>query len=375
MIFEVPIAYHAYGKVNEQTNCSNVGFVTTVAIEVVSLDGGEAPVLAEWDDEGPKYIDTPQHPYMERDHVRFHGGKYWRPVRGFEIAQGFRNPFGVVDAKDLAAAAASSNLLAIADHQNAKTKRGRAPQDHFERVDRNDFDHVLKKVRCHFDGYRVVEGIVYRECGQPVIEVGNERFKIPKESEAFEKHTMEHRHGRTWSNRIVRILTFDKVGPKTPLGTLFPIGDFDSALKKARVANGSNPIEKDSANEFNANRRPRLGPGYLADAATHRETDECALHLRYFVKLVSENRGKLLPVGDYERMRLFCDLSEAADIFPDPSAYELLEETGRTYIERYWEYAAHVHPELEALKRAVDLAEARPVFLGQLSATPRALKG
>lgn len=375
MIFEVPIAYHAYGKVNERANCSNVGFVTTVAIDVMSLDGGEAPVLVEWYDETPKHVKPPQHPYVDRDHVRVHGGKYWRPVRGFEIATGFRNPFGVVDVKDLAAASASSRLLAIADHQNGKTKKGRTPTDHFERVDKSDLDHVLKKVRGHFDGYRIVDGIVYRECGQPVVEVALEQFHIPKESDEFEKASLEYRHGKTWANRILRVTTLDRISPKTYLGALFTTGEFDNALKKARVANGSSPFEKDTANEFNAGRRPRLGPGYLSDTATHKETDECALHLRLFVKLVEENRKERLPIGDYERMRLFCDLSEAASIFPDPAGFEILEEAGRAYLDRYWEYHEHVHPELAALKSAVELAEARPVFLGQLSPSPRVLRG
>lgn len=367
MIFNVPVAFNAYGKVVGARISSTVGFVEDVPFDIPALAGDDAPVVAEWDDDAPEYIGVQEVPFVGKEHVRVQAGQYWRPVRGYEIASGFANPHGMVDVGDLDRALARSAVIGLGKQQNPNTRKNRVPADHFGSVEKTGRDFAVREVGRYLSRFRVIDGLVYERCGQPVILLSEGRFEAPEGDDVFRRNNITNRNYRHWRSHLLRVTTMDRV-PKllTYPDLLFTLGSFTDALKRVRRMNVNATMEKDAVNTYNAARRPRLAEGYVADEF-HARAEECALYLRYFVTRVQAKQSELLPAGDHERLRLYCDLAAAVDLFPEAEAFDIVEAAGRAYIERYEEYAEHTHPEQRALKRAVALAEDRPVFVDVLS--------
>lgn len=367
MIFDVPVAYHAYGKVNGARISSSVGFVEVVPFDIPELTDDAAPIAASWDDASPEYASVPSFPYVGKDHVRVHEGQFLRPTRAFEIVTGMRDPLSMVDAADLGRILAKSLMLGLEKHQNANTKRGRVPSEHFGNVDRSSRDFAVREVGKVLSSYRVVDGIVYEKCSQPVVVILSQSFSAAEGDDVFRRNGRANTHYRQWSSHVLRVTTMDRAAGVVYQDAFLTIANFKEALKRVRRMNVSVMMEKDAINAFNEARRPELSEFYMADEFQAR-AEECAMYLRFFVARVEERRKDLLPTGDSYRLRLFCDLADAIGLLPEAEGFDLLETAGRAYLERYEEYAEHLHPEQVALKRAVSLAENRPVFFDTMFA-------
>lgn len=366
MIFDVPVAFNAYGKVAGARISSSVGFVEVVPFDIPVLASDDAPVVAEWDDAAPEYIGVQEVPFVGMEHVRIQAGQYWRPVRAYEIASVLPNPLGMVDARDLDRTLSKSAVIGLAKHQNPNTRKNRVPADHFGSVEKTGRDFAVREVGKYLSRFRVIDGLVYERCGQPVVLLSEGRFEAPEGDDVFRRNNITNRNYRHWRNHLLRVTTMDRVPSATYPDVLFTLGSFKEALKRVRRMSVNATMEKGAINTYNEARRPRLAEGYMADEF-HARAEECAMCLRYFIARVEARQSELLPAGDHERLRLYCDLAASVDLFPEAEAFDIVETAGRAYLERYEEYVEHLHPEQRALKRAVALAENRPVFVDVLS--------
>ena len=113
MIFDVPVAFNAYGKVVGSRASSSVGFVEVVPFDIPVVASDDAPVVAEWEDAAPEYIGVQEVPFVGMEHVRVQAGQYWRPVRAYERASSLPNPFGMVDVLDLDHALTKSAVFGL----------------------------------------------------------------------------------------------------------------------------------------------------------------------------------------------------------------------------------------------------------------------
>jgi hypothetical protein len=366
MIFDVPVAFKAYGKVNGARVSSSVGFVEVIPFDIPAIDGDAAPIVAEWDDAAPEYVGVQEVPFVGMEHVRIQAGKYWRPARAYEIASGLPDHLAMVDVRDFSRSLAKSAVIGLEKQQNPNASKNRVPAAHFANLDRTSKDFSVRAVGKYLSRFRVIDGLVYEQCGQPVVLLSEVRFEAAIGDDVFRRNRITNPNYKHWRNNLLRVMTMDRVPSLIHPDLLFTLGNFKDALKRVRRMNISATIEKDAINAFNEARRPRLGEGYMVDEYNAR-AEECGMYLRYFVARLEANQAELLPAGDHQRLRLFCDLAAAIDLLPEPEGFDVVESAGREYLERYEEYYTHTHPEQQALKKAIVLAENRPVFVDVFS--------
>lgn len=366
MIFDVPVAYSVYGKVRGSRVSSTVGFIKTIAYDIPEVSGDEAPIIAAWNDERPEHADDAYSsyskviPYIGKEHVRHKDGLFWRPLRIFEAVQDSEKKMDVIDTKDFAAVLRSSKAEGIKLWQNHNTKASRQPDKHFAHIEKTNLDFASREVSRYLSRLAVIDGMLYIRCDRPMIILSQQKF-------LFDQGPGKGNIVLTYD--VTRVITLDRDESFHLRRMFYPVQRFDEALKRARRANGGAytypdniPLDKHAINALNMTRKPEFSDFYACDE-DEVQAEECLLNLKKFAFSVERDRNRLLPAGDHIRLRLFCDLLSAMESFPDPSAFEILEEAGREYLARYEVYEEHNHPEQIALKRAIEIAENRTVFV------------
>ena len=365
MIFDIAMAYSVYGKAKGARVSSGVGFAELHEFEVTVLYDGDVPVVASWNDARPEHFCqetsknmTDVEPFVGQDHVRFADGQFWRPLRAYELTENPRDASAMIDTQEFSRVMSRAIAKPLATWQNEKTRKNRKPQEHFESIERSDKDRAVREVARYLSKLAVVDDTVYVKCGRPFIALHEMLFSPEAGKEHAVRYRLDTYRPHTWRNHVARVITTDRSDHLHHLHNVFPIHDFKGAVKIANRINLNAMAQKDEIKAHNAIKAPKLND-YFRDHEP--EAEECMIGLHRFVSKVENNRQKLLPVGDHDKLRVFCDLVSALQALPGEEGYELLETAGREYMNRYSNYELNTHSEDGILKRVLEIADNRPV--------------
>ncbi len=353
MIIEVPIRYNASGRKKGNSINSTLPFQEMIAVDVPVVSDEEAPVVAEWDDTPPSAVSARGgwaiRPGEEREHVRFCGNAYWRPLRNHELAGNEDgNPISSRDFTKIVSEGSHRSVFPVFELTGRKFF---SPEQYFETVDFSARRKHARLVEQAAGDLLIVDGMVYGRCFEPMVLV----FMT-----TFDRERMGTLTG--YSGHVVRIVNRPPDDYRFTSADTYPLHMFREALGRARRLNATSTRTKEEANEFSEKKQPVLSGDYFLDPENAPISD-CAIKLRQFLAVIERHRDAMLPLSDTVKMKLYCGLRDALEEMPSDQAMDAVEVLGQEYIDRYEVDREHNHPEQIFLKKAMKAASERPVAL------------
>jgi hypothetical protein len=362
VIFEIPIKYKASGRKKGNSINSTIAFQEMIEVDVPAVGDEDAPIVAEWDDTPPVETSLKSgwsvFPGEEREHVRFFGESYWRPLRVHEVAGG--NDGLPITVGDFMTIAGGGGQRSVFPSYEITDRRFFAATQYFETVEHSERMKQVAFVRNAATDLLFVDGTVYSKCIEPMILV----------SMMFFEREWEPGRKLNFQGDVLRIVNRPQEGYQFIASETYPLHRFNEALGRSRKQNASRNRVKEVLNDLNAAKRPnRLGDYFLRPE--NASVSDCAIKLRQFLAVIDDKRQEMLPVADTTKMRLYCDLRDALAEMPAEHAMEVVEAAGSDYIRLYQVDRESNHQEQIFLKRAMKAASERPVELLISSGRPR----
>lgn len=341
------------GRRAENAINSTLPFQEVLSVELTEVSDDEAPVCAQWNDEPHPGLSGKSAwnvmPGGETTHVRFYGGRYWRPMSAFaSLGEPRGDP---VCALDFAVAVGEGRHKRGLPLVNLKGNRYGSDSDYFDTLSASDRALAIQTVESALGDLLVVDGLVYERCLEPMIVM-----KIA----AFDVHL--HDRGTVTVAEVLRIATDLPSPSEIERVEIFPVHRFREALGKSRRANATKNQLRDMLSQSNAAKEPVLLSEYFLDEANAAVSD-CAIKLRQFLSILESKRDVKLPFSNRGKIRLVCDLGDTLDDLPNESALDAVETLGMRYLELYGEQREWTCPEQVILKQAIAAAATRTVNL------------
>ena len=383
MHIQVPIRYLANGRKAENRINSSLPFQELLTVELVEIDAYEAPITALWDDTAPPSMSSafewgPAH--GEAEHVRCRDDVYWRPLRRYELDDLPRAPrhsdsqeekvryfaqreryaaeadISHLDVSEFftkARTGAIGNVLPRQDELNSR--KFMSAEEYFESVRFSFRDKVAKPIFEAAKNLVVIDGMMYVRCLEPCYAVMPVTFQGPA---VYDGVRQPGNHVYSERGSALRIVTgMDRLRNLADT-QLFPLQNFKNPIQYARRLNAIRRQVREFLNETNAARVPQLMSDHFNEP-DNAFVSEAGAKLNQFLAL--QQAAWVNPLEDTGKLRLFCDLKEAAADFPSEKALELLETSGAEWLEAHAPVDEWNHPETEALRSAVDAVTQRPV--------------
>jgi hypothetical protein len=265
MIFSaiLPVVVHGTRIGHQNPGVRRHAFWQEFDVMVPSVKSEYAPIVASWEASFDERLvfrtsrnDWGAYPDSGEQHVRHHNGKFWRQAMKSDLADSpLSSP--ILDAETFAKAFdRPENNLYLSDARLPSVGKGkpvvRDIGEYMELVQTYGSDHSANevrdvKLRGLSEKFLVVEGIVYIECSEPMIEL-SDCAVLDRQSKA---------------SLLLRVITDPKECDwrveKTP-HRLFPLSEFDEAMASASEPDFDESACLDQVTNVNFNeiRRPHI---------------------------------------------------------------------------------------------------------------------
>jgi hypothetical protein len=347
---QVPIQYAASGRRAGNRINSSLRFRELIDIDLKTTDEDDAPIVAAWNDTPPpSLLDAkewgPSHGDFE--HVRHHADAFWRPLRRyethpalapaktstFEEARAFTrkaNEYALmvdishVGLGEFVERSRGGEVLGVLPDQGKNAGRKmESATDYFDLIEFSHQDSATKPMIAAFNDLLVVDEKMYVRCIEPCLAVFTTYHQIVVNGYPCQEIGMS-----------LRVINRSEKFNELASSALFPITNIKDAIHQARRYNASKRTVKDELNGNNLIRAPNSMSEYFTDP-DNAQVCEGGLRIRQFLSLIEKEWGNLM--GDTQKLRLLCDITDAERAYPADWAIEAIEQAAEAWLAAYSE--------------------------------------